>query len=301
MSLGQRLRNGARALALTTGLAASLTAGVAHAAEPQGERFPDAKPPLALLPTPEDALIDPKMARSWGTLPPRYFAATTVDIGFVYLRPRLSLGYGRPFTSWFGIDANPIAATSGLGAYGGFRLEIPHVDLRVGPRYYSAFTHTYLPKQDSYERIELERESGDPARTLTWEAELDLTANLGPGRLLLRGSASYVTGVPEDHDVFEETLHIIVEPPLVWRTRLAYVFAFGALNQHSIGAAVDFLDVPKRDDSRTIRVGPIVRMQLSRRVDVRGSFIFTVVSPDRIGLVGGDFTELGVRYRWASE
>jgi hypothetical protein len=42
-------------------------------------------------------------------------------------------------------------------------------------------------------------------------------------------------------------------------------------------------------------------MALSRRVEVRGSFVFTVVSPDRIGLVGGDFTELGVRYRWASE
>jgi hypothetical protein len=34
---------------------------------------------------------------------------------------------------------------------------------------------------------------------------------------------------------------------------------------------------------------------------VRGSFIATVVSPDRIGLRGGDFTELGLRYRWASE
>jgi hypothetical protein len=282
-------------------LGALLAPCKALAAEPQGERFPDAKPPLSVLPTPEDALIDPKMARSWATLPPRYFAATTVDIGFVYLRPRLSLGYGRPFTSWFGVDLNPIAASSGLGAYAGLRLEIPHFDLRVGPRYYSAFSHTYLPRQPRYERIDLEREVGDPARTLTWEAEADLTFDLGPGRLLLRGSASYVTGVPEDHDVFEETLHIIVAPPLVWRTRLAYVFAFGAHKQHSIGAAADYLDVPKRDDSHSLRVGPIVRMQLSRRVDVRGSFIFTVVSPDSIGLVGGDFTELGVRYRWASE
>ena len=34
----------------------------------------------------------------------------------------------------------------------------------------------------------------------------------------------------------------------------------------------------------------VVALALSRRVDVRG-----------IGLPGGDFTELGVRYRWASE
>jgi hypothetical protein len=276
-------------------------AGSASAAEPAGEKFPDAKPPLAILPTPEDALMDPRMARSWATLPPRPFVATTVDVGFVYFRPRLSLGYGRPFTEWIGWDANPIATTNGLGAYTGLRLELPHIDLRVGPRYFASFSHTYLQPQTSYARLDLESNSGDPSRTLTFEAELDLNFDLGPGRLLLRGSASYVTGVPDGFYAFEETLHIIVDPPLVWRTRLAYSFSFGARKQHGVGAAVDLLDVPKRDDSRTIRVGPILRLALSRRVDVRGSFIFTVVSPDRIGLAGGDFTELGIRYRWASE
>jgi len=294
-ALGLHLR------ALGFGALVFTLAGVVRAAEPAGEQFPDAKPPLALLPTPEDALMDPRMARSWGTLPPRAFVATTVDVGFVYLRPRLSLGYGRPFTEWIGWDANPIATTNGLGVYTGLRLEIPHLDLRIGPRYFSSFSHTYLQQQSSYSRLDLESNSGNPSRTLTFEAELDLNVDLGPGRLLLRGSASYVTGVPDGYDAFEETLHIIVDPPLVWRARLAYSFSFGNRKQHGIGAAVDLLDVPKRDDSRTIRVGPLVRLALSRRVDVRGSFIFTVVSPDRIGLAGGDFTELGIRYRWASE
>lgn len=75
----------------------------------------------------------------------------------------------------------------------------------------------------------------------------------------------------------------------------------GGAAEHSLGPAFDFLDVPNREDSETIRIGPIIRLQLSRRVDVRGSFVFTVLSPDRIGLAGGDFTELGLRYRWASE
>lgn len=282
-------------------LALATDATPAHAAEPSGETFPDPEAPLGVLPTPEDALIDPKMARSWATLPARYFAATTVDIGFVYLRPRLSLGYGRPFTNWVGIDANPIAATSGLGAYAGLRVEIPHFDFRIGPRYYYSFERTFLPLQASYQRIDLERNTGDPAKALTFEAELDMSFLMGPGVLLLRGSGSYVTGVPEGHVVFEESLHIIVDPPFVWRGRFAYVFTFGARDQHSIGPAVDVLSVPKRDDATTVRVGPIMRMQLSRRVEVRGSFIATVFSPDRIGRVGGDFTELGVRYRWASE
>lgn len=273
----------------------------AHAAEPSGEKFPEAEPPLSVLPTPEDALIDPKMARSWGVLPPRAFVATTMDFGFVYVRPRVSVGYGRPFTSWVGVDANGIGQTSGLGAYGGLRVEIPHLDWRIGPRYFASFEHTYLPPQDSYDRIEFERVVADRARTLTWETELDLSADIGPGRLLLRGSLSYVTGVPKDKYVFEETLHVIVAPPWVWRTRLAYGYTFGSHNQHSIGLAVDLLDVPKRDDSRTVRVGPLLSMKLSRRVEVRGSFVFSVISPDRIGLKGGDSTELGLRYRWASE
>lgn len=260
----------------------------------------DDRPPLGLFPPPDDALMDPRMARSWGTLPARPFVATTFDVGFVYVRPRVSFGYGRPFTSWIGADVNPIAATSGLGAYAGLRLDLPFLDWRIGSRYFSAFNRTYLERQESYSRLDLESRAGDRARTLTLETELDVSLNVGPGRILLRGSMSYVA-LPSDQTVFEETLRVIVAPPLVWRVRAGYVFVFGAYRQHSAGLVIDALDVPKRDDSRTLRAGPILRIVLSRRVDVRGSFVMTIASPDRIGLVGGDFTELGVRYRWASE
>jgi hypothetical protein len=64
---------------------------------------------------------------------------------------------------------------------------------------------------------------------------------------------------------------------------------------------VEVLDVPKRDDSITVRAGPLVRFVLSRRVELRASFVLPVVSPDTIGIIGGDFAELGVRYRWATE
>ncbi|HEY3497075.1 MAG TPA: hypothetical protein VGK73_20390 [Polyangiaceae bacterium] len=258
-------------------------------------------PPLGIFPTSEDALMDPRMSRSWGVAPPRTFVATTVDVGYLYARPRVSLGYGRPFTSWFGMDVNPIANTSGLGAYGGLRLEVPHFDVRVGSRYFSAFSHTYLVQQPSYTRLALETSDGNPARTLTHEVEFDASLPIGPGNLLLRGSGSYVTGVPSGYDVFEETLHVIVRPPLVWRVRGAYLVRFGRLRQHSLGLAVDLLDIPKRDDSITVRAGPLLRLVLSRRVEIRGSFVVPISGPDRIGLIGGDFTELGVRYRWATE
>lgn len=271
------------------------------AREAERSRTDMERPPLGLFPTPRDALIDPTMARSWSTFPPRLFVATTVDVGYVYARPRVTLGYGKPFTTFVGLDVNPIATSTGLGLYGGLRGAVPYLDLRVGAREFWAFSHTYLPPAESYDRIDLETRSDHRARYLTWEAELDATVPLGPGHLVLRGSASYVAGVPEGKYVFEETLHVIVAPPLVWRVRSGYALSFGPRRQHSVGLVADLLDIPKRDDSVTLRVGPILRFVLSRRVDVRGSFVATVVSPDRIGLVGGDFTELGVRYRWASE
>jgi hypothetical protein len=268
---------------------------------PKQPPSPDVRPPLGLFPIDEDALIDPRMLRSWATAPPRLFVSTAFDFGFVYARPRVSLGYGRPFTSWVGVDANPIASSAGLGAYGGLRFEIPYFDLRIGTRYFWAFRHTYLDTKPSYDRLDLETSDGTRAQTVTYEAEADAALPAGPGRILLRASLSYVDAVPEGQSVFEETLHIIVDPPLVWRARVGYVFAFGERGQHGIGLVADFLDVPKRDDSKTFRAGPVLRMALSRRVEVRGSFVAPLVSPDRIGLIGGDFTELGVRYRWASE
>ena len=260
------------------------------------------RPPLALFPaSPEDSLIDPRMARSWSTAPARSFVATTFDVGFVYLRPRVSLGYGKPFSSWVGIDVNALAQTSGLGGYAGLRLEIPYVDLRMGPRLFRAFTRTYLPVKDSYFRLDVETNSGKPAVTVAYEAEVDASIPAGPGNILFRGSATYLTGPADDEAAFEETLHVIVRPPFVWRARGGYAFRLGSHEQHSIGILADHLDVPKRNDSLTVRVGPSIRFTLSRRVELRGIFVVSVKSPDRIGLVGGDFGELGVRYRWASE
>jgi hypothetical protein len=259
-------------------------------------------PPLGVFPTPGDELIDPRMARRWGEGPARWFLATTVDVGFVYGRPRASIGYGKPFTSWFGLDVNPVASSNGLGAYGGLRLELPFFDVRGGVRYFSAFSRTYLDRKAQYDRLALETESDrGAAKVVTLETEADLSLPLGPGNILARGSVSYVTNVPDGFNVFEETLRVIVQPPFVWRGRAGYAFRFGKYQQHSLAVVADFLHVPARDDYRTLRIGPVIRFVLSRRVEVRGSFVTTAYSIDKIGLRGGDFTELGVRYRWATE
>lgn len=248
-----------------------------------------------------DPLMDPAMRRSWAAGPPRLFAAVTVDAGYLYLRPRAHFGYGTPFRTWFGLEANPLIGVGGYGTYGGLRFAIPYADFRVGARYFAAFERTFLDPKQSYNRLDLDATNHSRSRYATLEAELNVAIPIGPGNAIATGSISDVRGVPDGLAVFEETLRVIVFPPLVWRARGGYLFAFGSHGQHAVGPVVDVLDVPGRDDSKTVRLGPIMQLQLSRRFEVRGSFVATMVSPDRLGLVGGDFTELGVRYRTASE
>jgi hypothetical protein len=293
--------------------ALGLAAAVATTALPSGARAQVSTPgpgfdaPLPPEPPPEaygmkpDALIDLQMRRSWNEGGPRGFLAATLDVGWVYLRPRLSAGYGMPFKSWVGIDINPIVAGQGLGAYGGLRLTLPRFDLRAGPRYFAAFNRNFLNPQASYNRVDLDSTLQDPSRVVTLETEAEFSVPAGPGDIVGLGSLSYVMNVPDNQYVFEETLRVVVAPPIVWRGRGGYVVRFGTSRQHSIGIVADELDEPKRDDSLTVRVGPVVRIVLSRRIEVRGTFVPTVVSPDHIGIIGGDFTELGFRYRWATE
>lgn len=278
-------------------VAVSLAAGPAAAQETS---HTGAAPLDFARPLP-DGIVDPTMTRSWVEGAPRPFVATTVDAGYLYVRPRVSVGYGLPFTKWLGLDVNPVLVGAGWGGYAGARFALPYVELRVGARYFSAWQHRYLTPAESYDRLDLDSTVRDKARVFTLDAELSGAIPAGPGDVLALASLSSVHGVPKDAYVFEENLRVVVVPPLVWRVRGGYALRLGAYGQHGVGLVADVLDVPQRDDSRTIRAGPVLRVGLSRHFEVRGSFVVTLSSPDRLGLVGGDFTELGVRWRTATE
>lgn len=291
----------ARALASAALFAAlALATSPALAIEPGAYGSPGPDPPLPLRPG-DDTMVDPRLRRVWQEGKARPFFAATIDLGWTYVRPRGTVGYGRPFDSFIGLDANPIIGGNGTGGYGGLRFAHTRIDLRAGARFFYSFNREYLTRQPSYDRLDLSSTAGDPARVVTLEAESEFSFPFGPGDFVGLGSLSYVTNVPRGQLVFEETLRVIVDPPLVWRARGGYVVRIGRSGWHSVGVVTDFLNVPKRDDSTTVRAGPVVRVVLSRHLEVRGSFILTIVSPDNLGLVGGDFTELGLRYRWATE
>lgn len=298
------------------GLAHAQDAGAPPAAEPapdERDGVPTAEPitptpgevPAAPIKpaTPEADLptmwIDRNMSRSWELGGPRPFFSTVVDIGYLYLRPRVALGWGKPFHKWIGLEANPFFSVNSTGGYAGLRIDIPHFDIRVGARQTYSFNRSYLDPKVEYDRWDLESTEKPRTFLTTLESEINFSVPLGPGALIALASISYLPGVPKGDIVYEETLRVIVKPPWVLRQRLGYMFGFGEHKQASIGPAIDILEVPERS-SQVVRAGILARFVLSRSFELRGTFLPRLLSQDELGLLESDFTELGLRWRWAT-
>lgn len=236
---------------------------------------------------------------AWSGGPSRLFLATAVDFGYLYLRPRASVGYGLPHRSWAGVDVNPIVSASGLGAYGGLRLAVPHFDVRAGARFFLPFSRSFLAPRESYSRLDLEDRTGPSARYITLEAEATASLPLGPGAVTAVLAGSAVQGVPAGYYVFEETIRVILAPPWVWRARLGYAFKLGPEDAISFSPVVEYVRMPGRKEE-VLRAGLVTSARLSEALEVQATFVPVVGSGDTIGLVGADFAQLGVRWRWAT-
>jgi hypothetical protein len=256
---------------------------------------PKPQPPLATPST----FIDRDMTRPWSVGHVRDFLAVTVDVGYLYLRPKLSLGYGRPYSSWIGLDLAPVVSSFEVAAYGGLRALFGPIDFRAGARYNFPYYYNYLAQEPSYSRLDLESTVGGRATYEALETELKTSIGVGPGSVLAIASMFYLLGVPAGFDVYEDTLHTIARPPLVAWGRSGYDFHFGTQGQHGIAVVGDVLYSPDRD-ATTVRAGLLLHIAFSHHFEIRGSFVPTVWSKDSIGLAGDDFTELGLRYRWAT-
>lgn len=239
---------------------------------------------------------EPEEVEGWGDA--RWFVGGSLDVGFLYLRPRFSGGYGVPHTLWIGLDANPIVSANGLGAYGGLRAAAPWIDLRVGARYYFAFTRRLLSPRDSYDLLALETINGPRSNYLTLEAEVNFAPTLGPGDLELEIGASLIQLVDEPYYVFEETLRIIVDPPFVWDARLAYMFRF-LDDRLRLGPAVEVLHSPARGHI-VVRGGALVRFRLWHDLQVRAIVMPTIFSRDDLGAEGANAFLVGFRWDFAT-
>ncbi|MEM9068008.1 MAG: hypothetical protein AAGE52_05855 [Myxococcota bacterium] len=249
---------------------------------------------------PGDSINPPSAGQFWNRGENRGFLAVSFDLGFLYLRPRLSAGWGKPHRFWVGIDANPIVQVSAAGSYVGLRFAHPNVNFRVGPRYGVAYNRSYLDPQDEFIERDYAIMDNSAASYLSWDAELTLSMEVGElGELFSETSVVYISRVPANRFVLEESIRVIVDPPWVWRQRVGYAFRFGAERAVSVGVTAEIIGVPKRDYAM-LRGGLILRWHITPQLQVRGTFITALVSRDRVGNVNGQMGLLGLRWRWAT-
>ncbi|MBC7793461.1 MAG: hypothetical protein H7Z43_07120 [Clostridia bacterium] len=242
----------------------------------------------------------PADKRRWADTETRGFVSTTLDAGYLYLKPRVSIGYGQPHYKWIGIDLNPLLTGNHVAGWAGVRASLPLVDLRVGVRYTHALRRNELNPDSSFDRFEVDQSGGGQATYTTLETELSGGVAFKYAEVSGLTSVSYISGVSSGQYVFEEVLRILAEPPWVVRARAQVGFYLvPGYRNFTFGPAVDVLDSTKRGGV-LVRAGVVVRVVLNRALEIRGNFVPAVASKDRLGLIHGDFTELGIRYRWAS-
>jgi hypothetical protein len=198
------------------------------------------------------------------------------------------------------MDVNAIFQSTGLGGYAGLRFQIPWFDLRGGARGFHAFQHELLAPQAGYTTVDLQETTGRASEYITLEVELSGGIPAGPGSILLVLTASSVQGVPHGYDVYEETLHVITSPPEIYRARTGYAVRVGPDGAGRIGVVGEVLDTPDRVYARTWRAGVIGSFSIDDHLEAVGLLVVPVYGPDSLGIAGGDFTELGLRYRWAT-
>ncbi len=238
-------------------------------------------------------------AAAWSRGPMRPFFATSIDVGFLYFRPRVSVGYGQPHSTWLGLDANPIISSEGAGGWLGVRAALPNINLRFGGRYFHAFRRSLLKPQETYTITDIEDRSGPDSSYLSLEAELTGNLPLGPGKMVVELAATSVLFIKRGYHVYEETIRVVLDPPYVWRARVGYSLPFGQDGLFRVGGVVEVVGIPNRS-VHILRGGLIVRVPLFRNLEARGTFIPVWASPDNLGLAGGDSFLVGVRYRWAT-
>jgi hypothetical protein len=235
----------------------------------------------------------------WRQAPVRSFLSTRLDLGFLYFKPRVSLGYGRPHDTWVGVDLNAMGNMDHVGVWGGLRGALGWLDLRVGARYLFSWNHTFLEPRAVYTQDDVDNRVGADASFVSLEAELTMALPAGPGDLLCEVAGTYVLGVDQGFHVYEESLKVVVDPPWVWRARLGYRYRLDRRGVFRLGLAGEVVGVPNRE-AYTVRGGVIGSARLLRNLELRITFMPVIYSDDDLGAAGSDLLMLGVRHRWAT-
>jgi hypothetical protein len=227
-----------------------------------------------------------------------WFVASASDVGFIYARPHLTLGWGAPFWQFVGLDAYALSTNSFASAYLGWRASLPFLDVQWGWRGVVPYNRRYLPPSDRHSAGDLAR-NDDAERSVYQVVELEITP-LAP---LLHGVAfaelhPLWIDAPRDQHLYEEMLCAVVKPPFAMRTRLGYLYAFDDAGNVKLGMMTEYIVTPGRPKNVT-RLGPLFLLGLSQHAELLATVTLPVASPDDLGLYEGSYGFVGARLRWA--
>jgi hypothetical protein len=99
--------------------------------------------------------------------------------------------------------------------------------------------------------------------------------------------------------VYDEYLRVVVSPPAVYRARIGYAIPFMPENNARLGLVGEVLQIPDRN-ARVYRAGVVATFDIDDHLQAIATVVVPVWSPDSLGFLGADYSELGIRYRWAS-
>ena len=228
------------------------------------------------------------------------FAAADLEIGWAYVRPRLSIGFGRPFYRHLSLEGEPLVSPSGAGVYFGARVAVPIAQLKAGARYYAPFERSLLTQRSSYGRLDVEQRDGPTAERVNLEAAFKGEIPLPGGAPFWLISVHHFGGLQPGFDVYDESLKVVVRPPWLWRARSGYAFRFGKSEALRFGFAQEVLVNPGRS-GYVLRAGILGGVKLGDNLDAQLTFLPAFYSPDSLGLAGADFRHLGIRWRFATD
>ena len=234
-----------------------------------------------------------------GSGPYRPFVAANFELGVLYMRPTLQLGWGKPHYAWFGAEGYSSPGLGGGREYAGLHGVYPGIDVRVGARYEYPRQQRFLLPKGSFDREDLEVQAFGRERYVAGEAEVAGTVDALGGNFLGVATGYMLFGVPKDVYLVEESLKVVTKPRYLWRARVGYLYHLGFFGSMRIGVAAEVIHLISRGDA-VVRVGPLMSVSLTHHLEGSAAVMIVARSPDSLGLVGADIGQIGLRYRWAS-
>lgn len=269
---------------------------------PASSRAEDAQKAVVSRDEDPRARVHPRghLLSSWSITRQRWFVSARADLGYLFFRPRVSVGYGIPHISWVGADLVPIFSGGQAGLYGGLRYRHPRFELRSGMLYTAAFFRGYLAPAEHFDERDLSTRTGAAATSVAWDSEMTLSQPLGPGYLRSETQALMLLGLASDDWIYVETLGIIAAPSWSAREQLRYTLPLPWVEGLFVGVAAEAVLSPGREQPWVIRGGAVVRFWMYQDLELRTDVMPTLVSPDNLGRSGSPWLTISARFLWAT-